>query len=157
MLASLEVALWLHEIPSPVQLCQTPHFQSQVLIFVQSCNWIICQSSYTLENPQHNSSSKSFKLTSRVPRCIIPCQHIPWFFQRQNWTHTHQIFTIWFSWSVSFSTCPTSKADESNFIDIGVVTQKLSRPLYNGFKWKSRNHGIIKYPWMDCQAAVVHH
>ena len=92
--------------------CQIPHFQSQVLIFVQSCNWIFCQSSHTLENPQHNSSSKSFKLTSRVPRCIIPCQHIPWYFQRQNWTHPHQIFTIWFSWSVSFSTCPTFKADQ---------------------------------------------
>ena len=95
-----------------MQLCQIPHFQSQVLIFVQSCNRNIWQPPHTLENPQHNSSSKTFKLTSRVPRCIIPCQHIPWFFQRQNWTHPHQICTIWFSWSVSFSTCPTSKDDQ---------------------------------------------
>ena len=40
-------------------------------IFVLSCNWIICQSSQTLENLQNNSLSKSFKLTSRVPRCIL--------------------------------------------------------------------------------------
>ena len=40
--------------------------------FVQSCNRNIWQPPHTLENPQHNSSSKTFKLTSRVPRCIIP-------------------------------------------------------------------------------------
>ena len=50
--------------------------------FVQSGNRIIHQSSYTLENPEHNSSSKSLKLISRVPRCVFPCQHIPWLFQR---------------------------------------------------------------------------
>ena len=59
--------------------CQIHHFQSQIRIFVQSCNWIIWQSPHTLENPQHNSSSKSFKLTSR---CTIPCQHISWFFSK---------------------------------------------------------------------------
>ena len=57
-------------------------FQSQILVFVQSCNRIIRQPSHTLENPKHNSSSKSLKLTSRIPRCIFPCQHIPWLFQR---------------------------------------------------------------------------
>ena len=65
------------KIPSSMQLSPIPHFQSQILIFVQSCNRIIRQSSHTLENPQHNSSPKPFKLTSRVPRCTIPGQHIP--------------------------------------------------------------------------------
>ena len=46
------------------------------------------------------------------PQMHHPLPTLPWFFQRQNWTHPHQIFTIWFSWSVSFSTCPTSKADQ---------------------------------------------
>ena len=40
-----------HEIPSPMQLSQIPHFQNQILIFVQSCYWIICQSSHTLGKP----------------------------------------------------------------------------------------------------------
>ena len=110
---SLPLIAWNSE-PNATQ--SDPWFPkpNPILIFVQSCNWIICQSANprTLENPQHNSSSKSFKLTSRVPRCIIPCQHIPWLFQRQNWTHPQQIFTISFSWSVSFSTCPASKADQ---------------------------------------------
>ena len=87
MLAWLEVSLWPHEILGPMQLSDPSFPKPSPHIFVQSCNWIICQSSHTMENPQHNSSSKSFKLTSRVPRCIIPCQHIPWFYQRQ-WIRT---------------------------------------------------------------------
>ena len=98
-----------------MQLSPIPHFQSQILIFVQSCTESSDNPRHTLENPQHNSSPKPFKLTSRVPRCTIPGQHIPWFLQRQNWTHPHQIFTIWFSWSVSFSTCPASQADQFLF------------------------------------------
>ena len=44
-------------------------------------NRIIRQLSHILENPKHNSS-KYLKLTSRVPRYIFSCQHIPWLFQR---------------------------------------------------------------------------
>ena len=72
MLASLEVSLRPQKIPSPMQFSQIPHFQSQILILVQSCNRIIRRSSHTQENPKHNSSSKSPKITSRVPRCIFP-------------------------------------------------------------------------------------
>ena len=36
-------------------------------IFLQSCNWIICQSSHTLETRQHISSSKFFKPLPESP------------------------------------------------------------------------------------------
>ena len=74
MLASLEVSLWPHEIPSPMQLSQIPHFQSQILIFVQSCNRIIWQPSHTLENPKHNSPSKPFKTHFQSPQMHHPLQ-----------------------------------------------------------------------------------
>ena len=65
------------------------------ILFVQSCNWIIRQSSHTLENPQHNSFTET--LQTRLPEspdAPVPVPwHIPWFLQRQNWTHPHQIFT----------------------------------------------------------------
>ena len=57
MLATLEVSLWPREIPSRMQLSQIPHFQSRIF-FLQSCNWIICQSSHTLKTHQHISSSR---------------------------------------------------------------------------------------------------
>ena len=91
MFASLEVSIWPHETPSLMQFSQIPHIQTQILIFVQSCNPINLQSSHTLENPKHNSSLKSVKLTSRIPRCILPRQHIPSPFQIQNWLHPPQI------------------------------------------------------------------
>ena len=61
MLTTLEVSLWLREIPSWMQLSQIPHFQSRILCF-QSCNWIICQSSHTLKTLEtilHQNSSNS--------------------------------------------------------------------------------------------------
>ena len=75
--------------------------KSQILILVQSCNRIIRQCSHTLENPEHYSLSKSLQLTSRVPKCIFPCRHIPWF---------SQIFTI--SFPISLSTGAASKVDQ---------------------------------------------
>ena len=59
-----------------------------------------------MKTHQHNSSSKFFKFTPSVSRCILPCQH------RQTWTHPHRIFAIWFYWSVSFFICPASEADQ---------------------------------------------
>ena len=54
----------------------------------------------------HQNSSNIFP----VSRCILSCQHR--LLRRQNWTRPHQIFTSWFSWSVSFSICPASEADQ---------------------------------------------
>ena len=60
-----------------------------------------------------NRRTRNRRNAKTPSRCILPCQHR--LLQRQTWTHPHQIFVIWFSWSVSFSICPASEADQFIF------------------------------------------
>ena len=95
------------------RLCQIPHFQSQVLIFVQSCNRIICTIPAHSGKPSTQFFIENLQTHFQSPQMHHPLPtHSLIFSYRQNWTHPHQICTIWFSWSVSFSNCPTSKDDQ---------------------------------------------